>query len=285
MANMTAADLIKNNFELYSLPDTVYKLINLVNDPDHTNHDAAEIICQDPGITMRLLKIVNSPFYNFPAQVNSIEMAITILGSNQLRNLVLATSVINQFSLDNNSLLSTNDFWRHSVGCGTAARILAGFLEMHNGEELFTAGLLHDIGHMVMVTAMPEETAILYDKSGAPGVDLATIETAEFGFDHAEVGGALMEHWNLPSSIIEAVAFHHSPQKASQYRTNAAVIHIANLITNAAVGTLPCDGPRTCDPWAWKILNVDGDILQQVEEKLNEKMSDFLQMFVHDKAA
>jgi len=154
--SLSPRDLVTDNLELVSLPDIVVRINEMVEDPECTAVDIAEVIGQDAALTARLLKLVNSPFYNFPSQVDTISMAITIVGTRQLRDLAMAAAIAGRFRHIPEGLVSADVFWQHNLACATAARIIAGKRNLRNSEQLFVAGLLHDIGKLVMYLTQPE---------------------------------------------------------------------------------------------------------------------------------
>ncbi len=230
MASIRPRDLIDQHLTLFSLPALVLRLNEMVEDPACSAADIGNTIACDPALTARLLRIVNSPFYGFPQKVDTIPMAVTILGTRQLRDLVLATAVVHTLR-GAGAPVEAERFWRHSVACGLAARETARALRLVNVERLFIAGLLHDIGKLVMLTALPEGYRRLLDRLHDEDPS-AELEQEVFGFDHTQVGRELMRRWRLPESLVEPVAWHHAPHRAERHRTDAFIVHLANHLAN-----------------------------------------------------
>ena len=226
-------DLIKNVNNLISLPEISLRVNKLASDPNATAEDMARVISQDPALVARMLKIANSPFYGLSKEVDTISRAVSVLGTNKIRDLVLSNAASQAFDGIPNKLISMQDFWHHSLYCGLLAQILAKKSKKSiESESIFIAGLLHDIGQLVMFNQRPEQShdAILLLMEGAEDLETFEAERQVFGYDHAEVGAELMKHWNLSPVLFECVAFHHEPEKAKDFPTEVALINIANAV-------------------------------------------------------
>lgn len=286
MTTLSPRDIVTQNIDLVSLPEIVIKLNEMVNDPLSTAADMGAVISQDPALSGRLLKIVNSSFYGFPSHIDSISLAITILGTRQLRDLVLATAVIRRFRGSAIHAFNIDAFWRHSLCCAVSARAFAGRLRVSNRERYFVAGLLHDIGKMVLYLVMPEQARELIQRASEPGVSIAELERQVFfGIDHAEVGAELLRQWRLPESLIEPVRFHHTPHLATQFAREAAVIHLANGIANTLQPVVPGEGTEEYDPRAWAMLEMTAEILDSLLEEVNTQLGETIQLLYYDQAA
>jgi putative nucleotidyltransferase with HDIG domain len=232
---MEIQDLITENEPLASLPNTFYLLQEAMDDPNSDFAQIGKIISIDPALTLRLLKIVNSAFYGYSNQIETVSHALGVVGTEQLVQLVLATSVVGQFKGIPKDMINMECFWRHSVACGLVARTIH---ELHNeadGEKYFVAGLLHDIGRLVMCLKIPDQFRIVIDFARKSGDCWYKAEAKHFGFDHGGVGGALLRAWNLPERLQESVAHHHNPSAAKNYAREAAVIFLADHISHEIV--------------------------------------------------
>ena len=240
--------------------------------------DIAKIIREDPGLTARLLRIVNSAFYNFPSRVDTISQAVTIIGTQQLGALALATSVMQLFKGLPDGFVSMDSFWRHSVGCGLAARVLATLRRETNAERYFVAGVLHDIGRLVMFIKAPDASreALMSSREGKKL--LYESERESFGFTHAVVGGVLLQTWKLPASLEEVVMFHHNPKAATKFPVEAAIVHVADIIAHAM--ELGGNGEiyvPALDGEAWDMLGLPPSVLASVMEQVERQFADAIQ--------
>ena len=156
--DISPRELLKGYVEVSTLPTIHFRLEEAINNPKKSMSDIAKVIRDDPGLTARLLRIVNSAFYNFPSRVETISQAVTIVGTQQLSALALATSVMKMFKGIESHVVSMDSFWRHSIACGLAARVLATMRRDTTPERFFVSGMLHDIGRLVLFTKLADKS-------------------------------------------------------------------------------------------------------------------------------
>ena len=281
---MNISELVKGDDQLATLPDIFYKLNAAIEDPDCTFDDIGEIISIDPGLTARLLRIVNSAFYGFSTQVETVTHALTIIGTDQLAQLVLATSVINQFKGIPSDLVDMDSFWRHSISAGLAARSIAALSGEYNVERFFVAGLLHDVGHLVLCAKAPDETGEILKKVEASGKLLWIEEQKTCGFDHAELGGELLKAWNLPDRLVESVCFHHSPAKSKNHPQETAVVNLADSIAYSM--KLGSSGEAVIPPLelkSWETIGLPESLyLPMIKEKIEQQFEEVVNVFLQN---
>jgi putative nucleotidyltransferase with HDIG domain len=267
----TPRDLITANLELIALPELVMKLSQMVDDPRCSANDIANVILQDAALSAHLLRIANSPFYSLPSKVDSVSLAITIIGTRQLRDMILATTVVNHFNSVPDNLIPINTFWQHNIACASASSIIAKRMNSRHHEHYFLAGLLHDIGKLVMCIAEPELSRETHNQAETSENNLHEIEQGVFGFTHNEVGAELLRQWNFPESLIEPVLHHHNPGKAKQYLPETAAVHLANAIANTLMPSLSRDDDLPIDPNVWEYLGIQETMLESLlaETKVN----------------
>ncbi|MBT8449337.1 MAG: HDOD domain-containing protein [Gammaproteobacteria bacterium] len=221
----------KSASQLFSLPEICIRLSDLIYDPDSSIQDIAELIAVDPSLSARLLKIANSSFYSFPSQIDTLSRAITLIGTADLYSLALATSTPEMFkALDGNEHINLEQYWRHSVITGLIGRSLAKQINDRHSENLFLAGLFHNLGKLVILEQMPDKFIEIQRRLSseiAPWV----IEKEILDYSYADVGQALLEVWNMPNNIIDMVANQHNPELAID-KKSASLIHIANRQAN-----------------------------------------------------
>jgi HD-like signal output (HDOD) protein len=276
-------DLLRGYVEVSSLPMIHVRLEEAINNPKKSMADIARIIREDPGLTARLLRIVNSAFYNFPSRVETISQAVTIVGTQQLSALALATSVMNLFSGIPEDLVNMDSFWRHSVGCGLAARVVATYRRESNPERFFVAGMLHDIGRLVLYTKISEQArdAIVTAKDGKEL--LYESEREVLGFTHAVVGGLLLQTWKLPPTLEEVVMYHHNPRAATRYPVETAIIHVADIIAHAM--DLGSSGEKFVPPLdgeAWESLGIEVSLIPAIEEQVDRLYKEMVGVILSD---
>jgi putative nucleotidyltransferase with HDIG domain len=254
----------------------IYERLGAVmNHPLSSSTDIGGVIAEDPDLTARLLRLVNSPIYGFPSRISTVSQAISIVGMNQLHDLAVAASFIQLFGDVPQELVSMDSFWRHSVACALGARILAAQRREPNIERFFVAGLLHDIGRPILFLKLPDQSRQALERARRTGELLHGIETEVFGFHHGQVGAALLDRWRLPSVLQEAVAFHHQPRHASRFPIETAVVHVADHIANALqFGT---SGEHLIPPLAaegWDRLGLAPAVLPAVLSQLEHQFGD-----------
>ncbi|MEE9256566.1 MAG: HDOD domain-containing protein [bacterium] len=281
--SITASDLISKDSKVPSLPTIFLQINEAVNKPRSTMRDIARIISADQGLSARLLRIVNSAFYGFPSKIDTISRAITIIGTKQLRDLALATTVIQMFRGMPTKLVNINSFWRHSVACGISSRILASYHSESNIEHFFVAGLLHDIGRLLIYKEAPSQAKDVLAQSRKKNELLHLVERDVLGFDHAEVGGLLLKAWRLPASLEEAVRFHHRPARAPRFPMEASMTHLADLIANAL--QMGSSGERFVphlEGEAWNRLGISTSVLRPAVQQIDRQFENTVALFLED---
>lgn len=228
---MTPDELVSDVSELVSLPRAYQRISEMLEDPRYSAADIGKVVAHEPALTAKVLRMVNSAYYGFPSQIDSIPLAITVLGARALRDLVLATSVASAFSRINTQLVDMADFWHHSIYCGITARLLSKRLKLGQSEQLFVAGLLHDLGKLVIYTKLPEQATQVLTRFAESQQPVFMLEREILGFDHADVGLALLKHWQLPEVFQQTTAYHHEPSAELTHADQVALIHVANALS------------------------------------------------------
>jgi putative nucleotidyltransferase with HDIG domain len=260
--------LVKGIAKLTSLPEVCMKVNEMVDDPRSSAADIGKVISRDPALTAQLLRMANSAFYNFPSRVDTISRAITVVGSRELRYLVLALSAVRIFTRIPVELINMASFWRHSVYCGVVARLLASHCRVLHSERLFVAGLLHDVGRLAMMNRAPELAKEALIKAQTDRIFPEQAEFELFGFTHADVGRVLLQQWNMPSALCETVACHHDIAKAEEAKLDTAIVHIANVITNRTELSIEeGDLVPEIDPQAWQITGLSEEEIAEIAEE------------------
>ncbi len=241
--NLEPKTLVSGFIHLTSLPEIYQRTSSLLQREDYSVDELGRLIVQDPGLSARLLKIVNSPFYGFPSNVDTISRAITLIGSRDLNDILLATSVTRLFQGIPNDLVDMDSFWRHSIYTAVAARQLSSYLQDDAGRErCFLIGLLHDVGSLLIYNKLPELAREALLRSRYNHIEMRQAEVEVIGFDHAQVGAELLRAWRLPANLITAVEFHHHPGLAPDYGQYAELAFLANALANSSTVGKSADG-------------------------------------------
>ena len=228
----TIARLVDDVDGLVSPPDVCLRLFELIHSPRSGAKEIAEVVAVDPGLTARLLRMANSAFYGFSRKIDTVSRAVTVIGNGELYSLVLSISAVKSFTSIPNDLVSMETFWRHSVYTGLLARALAQRVRVLHPERLFVAGLLHDIGSLVLYHERPDIMRDLLLVADGDEEVLYRAEQEELGFTHATLAGYLMEKWLLPTELQQAVLWHHEPHEARTARMEAHLLYVAGLLVN-----------------------------------------------------
>lgn len=223
-------DEIADNW-IGSPPIVFLKLQQALNDPDLSFEEVDPIINTDPNLAARLLKIANSSFYGLDTKVKTITHALGIVGIKPVIEMALSTIMVQEFKGIPKELVDMESFWKHSIACGLAAREIGKNLLLDNMDSLYSAGMLHDLGSLIIYQGNPKKAKKILIRCQSEGLPLSEVEEAVLGFNHAKIGAFLFEKWGLAPSLVEAVRFHHEPSKAREFSLEAAILHTADIIT------------------------------------------------------
>jgi putative nucleotidyltransferase with HDIG domain len=219
--------------KLPEVPTIVVKLNELIDDPQASSHDVAQIVGSSPSLSAIVFKIVNSAAFGLPTKVDSIVRAVSLLGTRQISSLAIGISVMQAFGKIPGNLIDMPAFIIHSLSCATIARIIAALADMKNTEQVFISGLLHDIGKLILFKYFPDEVKALLQiqESEHPGRSLFEIEKASINTTHALIAMILLEKWNFHDDLKDNVVCHHTPSRA-RVPAEASIIQIADIIAH-----------------------------------------------------
>ncbi len=278
---LTVDAIVKEITTLVTMPAVYYRILNLVENENSTAAEIGEIIAQDTSLTARLLRIANSAFYGFPSSIETVSRAITVIGLRELRDLVLATSAIEAFDHIPLDLANMTSFWNHSLYTGVCARILATRNKVLHSERLFVAGLLHDIGHLIMFLKLPKQLRNCMVQAGREDIDIQVAERRLLGFDHAELGSALLRYWKLPDSLIQTVQYHHEPALAEKFRQECAIVHVANILAkHANLVEYVSEKTLNYHPAALRLLNFTEDHAEEICAEADLQFNEAREIFL-----
>ena len=224
-------EVLKKIHNLPSLPTVVMELLASIDQEDVKIDSLAKKIAQDQALTAKTLRLANSSFYGMSNQVNTIHEAIAILGFRTVRSLATTAALIETFSENMHASFNATPFWRHAIASAVCARELAVHLQI-NPEHAYTAGLLHDIGRLVLVTQFQANYLATMAYRKQHDCSLLDAEHAVLELDHAAIGHAITKHWKFPESVQQAVACHHAPTSLG-LQALSSIVMAADVITHA----------------------------------------------------
>ena len=231
MTPLSTDDIVARLQDLPSLPAVVMELLTSIDQEDVDISVLARKVSHDQALTAKTLRLANSSTYGLQVKVTTIQQAITFLGFQTTRNLITAAAVTGCFAAGGCAGFDHKAFWRHSIATAACARVLARRMRF-NQDYAFTAGLLHDIGRLVLVSTYPERYAEVLAWRAANDCELIEAERAVLGIDHVRAGVALAERWNFSETMLLGIAWHHEPERAGAGFL-ATIIHVANAIVHA----------------------------------------------------
>ncbi len=281
----TATDNVKSVVSqissLPTLPRVVQRVVALLEDPDTSPACLARTISSDSSLVSKILKVANSAYYGLSRKVSTITQATVILGFNTIKNLVLTTSVFTVFNGNNKSNRFDHEgFWSHSLGCATASKIISKQIRLGPPEEAFLAGLLHDIGKIVLDQFLHDQFEKVLDLVEDQKLRIRDAEKVILGADHSEIGAWLCDKWNFPEHLQESVAFHHSPAAANSKMV--ALVHIADALAHKEnIGNGVDNLEREIDPGSLELLNIEAKDLEEMTKYFQDefnKASIFLEL-------
>jgi len=222
---------------LFAMPDLVLRASAIMDSPTGTAKELVEVIELDAGLTATVLKLANSALYGHLGKVDTLSRAVTMIGHNALKNLVLATSAVRAFKDIPPGFVDMETYWDNSITCGVLAKLLAHQAKLPDGEALFIAGLLHGVGRLVFYAKRPAQYRQVLERVQNGEGNVAAAEHQVFGFDYADLGAALLGAWKLPEKLQMAVAFQLTPTAAPAHPKEVAVVHLASSL---AANLAPC---------------------------------------------
>ena len=227
---------IRNIKNLPTLPVIVSRVLEVADDSGSSANELADIVSKDMSVSAKVLNLANSAFYGFSRRITTIPQAVVVLGFDTVRSLALSVSVFESLHTEDAEVSFDREaFWVHSIGCGNAARLVAKALNYKDTGTFFVAGLLHDLGKVILDTYFHEQYAKVVEEMIEEERSAIDTETDILNIDHAEVGGWLAARWKFPEILVTPIASHHNLMSADeQFMKEAVIVHLANILTKRA---------------------------------------------------
>jgi len=271
-------DLIDQTVTIPTVPTTLLEIDGIVNDPDGSAAAAAEVVAKDPAIATKVLRLANSSIYALKHSVTDIGHAVSILGLKVLKNLVVQATVLDTFQGDQyGSIFDAPWLWDHSVKAGCAAREIAIHAPIEfplDPEEAYTAGLLHDVGKILLFENARSDYLKAIESSEKKKLPIFATEREVFGFSHAHVGAVLAKKWKLGEILCSAIRHHHMPSKDPNEWAVGCLVHAANGIAHEAAERKASYIGHELRPEAKSLLKLSAETLEMITEKTAEASLD-----------
>jgi putative nucleotidyltransferase with HDIG domain len=271
-----AADVAKNAGNLPAFPALGMKALKICEDEKASARELQSVISQDQALTASILKIVNSAMFSFQREISTLSHAVSILGMKKVRSIIVAASMGNMFRSrgQSSSGIAHQLLWKHSWGTALAARVLSNTIRYHNSEEAFTAGLLHDIGKMVLLQNHSQTYIEILNIVYKNEKTFVQAESEMFGFTHAEVGSLVTAHWSFPKHITDVILFHHHSPDACRYGKLAAIVSLANnIMVHLGVGFEKDPNLKLDESSSAQFLRLKDALLQPIVEEIQLAIS------------
>jgi putative nucleotidyltransferase with HDIG domain len=272
---ITLKELTRRINDIPPLPDIVVKLLTASRDPDVSMRDMVELIKLDPALTTKVLRLCNSSYYGLPRKINSLREALVYIGTDTLVNFILAGCLASFYQQAQDGYgLATGDLWRHSVGCAIAAQRLSPEDDDAQKAEAYTAGLLHDVGKIILNTYVREKFAEIIQIVDKKGISFEEAERKVLGFSHADAGAAMAKDWNLPDALVEAIAHHQNPTRAKDHPQIVSQVHLGNVLCISFGIGLGSDGlAYTFHPAAMAAVGLEVSDLYRLSLEIHDQFT------------
>ncbi len=268
--------------EIATLPEVTVKIIQIVENPKSTARDLHEVIKNDPALSARILKVVNSAFYGLPGQISSIDRAIVLLGLSAVKNIAIAASMTHLFNSGPSiEGFSGAEVWKHSIAMGVTARLLSAAQGKPAVEECFLAGIIADLGLLVARQVFPKQLAEVIAEFQATGQPYCDIENKIIGADHQAFGAALAAKWRFPQNLCTTIGYHHRPEAlaASNQELPTLVCLADILVSKAAIGFCTYREDDEVPQGAMDVLKLTPEKVQAVLDQIPDQVASVESIF------
>ncbi len=249
-----------------------------LQNPDASFAEVAKLISLDQTLTTKILRSANSPFYGLMNRISTVQHAIVIIGLEGVQYLVLNTAVLNFFT---KGLAAVEGFditslWEHAQGAAIFSRLIAKKIRHPSPEEMFTAGLIHDIGKLFVYKYFPKDFAQIIVEVKKQNAYILDVENQVLGINHAEIGEKLLKQWNFPENLALITAFHHDPSLAGEQMKNASIVHLANIMCCAfEIGSRGDNNIPIFRENAWQGLGLNTQSLNEIASEFEQEINNF----------
>ncbi|MCX8022137.1 MAG: HDOD domain-containing protein [Syntrophorhabdaceae bacterium] len=260
---------VENTDTLATLPSILKKTLKVLENPRVSLSDIGDFIAKDPVLTTKVLKMVNSPIYGFPGRISSVSQAVILLGLNVVKGLLLGISV---FELMQKAMIG---LWEHSLGCAVLSKIIAKRKSHREPEEVSIAGLLHDIGKVILILHFQPNYSEALRLAEEGQIPIIEGERKIFNTTHASAGGWVLKKWRFPATLVDTIEYHHKPDLAKFSPFETAIVHISNVLIRAR--GFGYGGDHILSPVnkkAWEKVGLTEEDLREVLREAEDMLED-----------
>lgn len=274
MTETAAQEIAGNSIEIATLPEVTMRIVDVVQDKRSTAHDLHKIVRNDPSLSARVLRVVNSAFYGLPGLIGSIDRAIMMLGLNAVKNIAIAASIGKMFK---SSVIcddfSGKDLWTHCVAVGASNKLITETIGLALPDESFLAGLIHDIGLVAVIQCHSQELPKIVELTKS-GVSYCKAEESVIGANHQEIGMALTVRWKFPRSFQYVTGYHHNPSElAQENRLLSMVTHISDILcAKKDIGLKIIVETEEISPEMLNEIGISTEQLDEITEKIEGEL-------------
>lgn len=271
--------ILSSVYNVPTMPQIILEVSKLIDNPKTSASILGRIISNDQGLVTKILTIANSPLHGIPRRVSTIDFAIVVLGFNQVKNIVIALSMMETLKVLGNKRFDQKKYWLHSILTAAAAKKIADDLGYQTSGEVFTAGLLHDLGIPIIYKYFNKEYKEIVTSVNKTDITYLEAEEKFLGITHQEIGRYLVDRWNLPVSIADVISFHHKPSLAENNKELIALVHLADYMTKKLlIGEFNWDENNSLDPEVIEILRLgDEEYLENFIYSYKDSFKDQLE--------
>ncbi|MEN1759078.1 HDOD domain-containing protein [Anoxynatronum sibiricum] len=276
MTKISMEEIVERVRDIPAFPHTITRIIQLAESPESTVHDIENEVIRDQSLTATVLRFANSTHYGYSRTISTISQATVVLGFQAIKSIAMAASVSQLMARElPGYALEKEALWRQSQTCAIAARLIAKKVKYARPDEAYVAGLLRDIGKVILDTYLKDQVQLIQQKVENDQITFMEAEEEVLGFHHGQVGASIAEKWHLPSDLAESIALHHEPGRAEINPRLVAITHLADALVMMLGVQMGADGlAYHFSQEAMTLLGVDETDLQQLMSELIDLLED-----------
>ncbi len=280
LSDLSISEIIGRQARLFSFSDTYRQIVEVLQSPRSSATHVAQVVEKDTSLAAKLLQIVNSAYYGFPSKIGSIQRAVTILGGRELTTLAIGITAIRYFANISQNVIDMEKFWRNAVACGVFARLLAGEKRITSDNHFFLAGLLRDIGLLLLVGVCPISVESVIQRSSFDKISLPVCEREVFGFSHSFLGASLLSEWKVPPYLVNIVKFKDNPLFSPE-DLESSILHVADILSfSSGYGWSSVMPIPAMDLDGWNRLDISHNALDPLFSRADRQIGEIVDVFL-----